>query len=122
MFGAVTNTTSAGGIFKLPAGSVSMADGAFEVFLVHRPRTLTEMRKLTAALLAADFEGCPLIEFYHATSVSVILEEPLSWSLDGEEARGGTTLSIRCLPQAVRIKSTPSHAAKSTAPAPSERT
>lgn len=104
IFGAVTNTTSAGGIFKLPAGSVSMSDGQFEVFLVHNPRTFTELSRLTAALLAADFEGCPLIEFYHTASVTIHLAHPLRWSLDGEEATGGRDIEIKCLPRAVKIK------------------
>lgn len=105
IFGAVTNTTSAGGIFKLPAGSVSMSDGEFEVFLVRRPRTLAEMSRLTAALLAADFGESPLIEFYHASTVRVTLPYSLSWSLDGEEADGGTEVFMRCLPRAIRVKS-----------------
>ncbi len=104
IFGAVTNTTSAGGIFKLPAGSVSMADGEFEVFLVRNPRTLVELNKLVTALMSGHFDACPLIEFRHARSAVVTLEKPISWSLDGEEALGGTRLEIRCRPGAVRFK------------------
>ncbi len=104
IFGAVTNTTSAGGVFKLPAGAVSMSDGRFEVFLVHNPHNLTELNRIATALMSANFAGCPLIEFYHASSVTVTLEHPISWSLDGEEAATGTQVEIQCLPGAVRFK------------------
>ena len=104
VFGAVTNTTSAGGIFKLPAGSVSMSDGEFEVFLVHNPRTLAELNKIASALMSTNFDGCPMIEFHHTSSVTVRLDQPLSWSLDGEEAMGGTTVEIECLHGAIQFK------------------
>ncbi len=104
IFGAVTNTTSAGGVFKLPAGSVSMSDGEFEVFLVHTPHTLAELNRIVTALMSGRLEDCPLIEFHHTPEATVELEQPLSWSLDGEEALGGTRIEIRCLPGAVRLK------------------
>ncbi len=104
IFGAVTNTTSAGGIFKLPAGQVSMSDGKMEVFLVRNPRTLPELNKITTALMSSNFESCPMIEFHHARSVTVLLDQPLRWSLDGEEATGGTKVELACLPGAVHIK------------------
>ncbi len=104
IFGAVTNTTSAGGIFKFPSGSVSMSDGQMEVFLVHKPHSAAELTRVVSAVRSGNFDNCPLIEFYHASSVTVTLEEPLSWSLDGEEAMGGTKIRIGCLPGAVRFK------------------
>ncbi len=104
VFGAVTNTLSAGGVFKLPEGSVSMSDGEFEVFLIHHPHSVAELNRIITALATADFWTCPLIEFHHATVVSVTTERPLRWSLDGEEAEAGTQVEIECLPGAIRFK------------------
>ncbi len=104
VFGAVTNTTSAGGVFKLPVDRVSMSDGLFELFLVHHPKTAADLNKIATALLSQDFDNCPLIELHHTKSVKVTLEENLSWSLDGEEAIGGTTIEVSCLPGAVSIR------------------
>lgn len=104
VFGAVTNTTSAGGVFKLPADRVSMSDGLFELFLVHHPKNAADLNKIATALLSQDFDSCPLIELHHTSSVKVTLAENLSWSLDGEEARGGTDIEISCIPSAVRIR------------------
>ncbi len=104
VFGAITNTTSAGGVFKLPAQSVSMSDGEFEILLIHHPRSMSELNRIITALATASFESCPLIEFHHVTAVTATTEKPLSWSLDGEEARAGTSIDIRCLPGAIRFK------------------
>ena len=104
VFGAVTNTTSAGGVFKLPSDRVSMFDGLFELFLVHHPKSAADLNKIATALLSQDFDHCPLIELHHTTSVKVTLEGNLSWSLDGEEAVGGTDIEISCIPSAVHIR------------------
>ncbi len=104
VFGAVSNTTSAGGIVKLPADEVSMSDGALEVFLVHNPRNLNDLNKITGALMSGNLASCPLIEFHHTPAVTVTLDKPLRWSLDGEESLGGTKMDICCLPAAVHIK------------------
>lgn len=104
VFGAVTNTTSAGGVFKLPSDRVSMSDGLFELFLVHHPRTPADLNKIATALLSQDFDNCPLIELHHAKSVKVTMEENLSWSLDGEEAVAGTQIDISCIPGAVTLR------------------
>ncbi len=104
VFGAVTNTTSAAGIFKFPADQVSMSDGQLELFLVHEPDTLADFNTIAAAIVSGNFDNCPLIEFYHAQSVTITLDEPLSWSLDGEEAAAGTQVNISCLASAIRFK------------------
>ena len=104
VFGAVTNTTSAGGVVKLPADKVCLSDGRLELFLVHMPKTPSDLQRIATALLVQDFDGCPLIELHHIESVKVHLEENLSWSLDGEEAVGGKRIELKCLPGAIRLK------------------
>lgn len=104
IFGAVTNTTSAGGVIKLPADLVCMSDGMMELFLIHTPKTPADLQKIATALLIQDFDGCPLIDLYHIESVKVLLDENLSWSLDGEEALGGKRIEIKCFGGAVKLK------------------
>ena len=104
VFGAVTNTTSAGGVVKLPADRVSMSDGRFELFLVYHPKNAADLNKIATALWAQDFDHCPMVKLLHTESVKVTLEENLSWSLDGEEAVGGTTIEVSCLPSALTMK------------------
>ncbi len=104
IFGAVTNTVSAGGVVKLPASEVSMSDGELEVILIRTPRNPTELNKIITSLLASDYRGNPMIEFYHTPRARFIMAEPLRWSLDGEEACGGTRIDIVCHTGAVRLK------------------
>ena len=104
IFGAVTNTTSAGGVLKLPSDLVSFSDGLMELLLVHMPKTPLELQKIASALVAQDFSGCPLIELHHVSGVKILMDESLSWSLDGEEAIGGKRIEITCNERAVRLK------------------
>ena len=104
VFGAVTNTTSAGGVVKLPAERVSMSDGQFELLLIHRPKTPLDLNRIATALLTQDFDSCPLTDLYHTTKVKIMLDTPLSWSLDGEEAQAGTVIDVSCLAGAVTLR------------------
>ena len=104
IFGAVANTTSAGGVLKLPSDAVSLSDGLMELFLIHMPKTPLDLQRTATALLAQDFEGCPLIELHHVPSVRILMDENLSWSLDGEEALGGRRIEIKCHHRAVQLK------------------
>ena len=104
IFGAVANTTSAGGVLKLPSDVVSLSDGLLELFLVHMPKTPIDLQKIATALLAQDFEGCPLIELHHVKAVKILMDENLSWSLDGEEALGGKRIEIVCHRRAIELK------------------
>jgi YegS/Rv2252/BmrU family lipid kinase len=104
IFGAVTNTTSAGGVIKLPSDLVSLSDGLLELFLIHMPKTALDLQRIATALLAQDFSGCPLIELHHIKSVRILMDDCLSWSLDGEEALGGKRIEIGCHGGAVRLK------------------
>ena len=104
VFGAVTNTTSAGGVVKLPAERVSMSDGLFELLLIHHPQTALDLNRIATALWTQDFDSCPLVDLYHTERVQITLDEPLSWSLDGEAAVGGTQINVVCLPGAVTMR------------------
>ena len=103
-FGAIANTTSAGGVIKLPSDRVSLSDGVMELFLIRMPKTPMDLQRIATALLSQDPDGCPLIELHHVKSVRVLLDDNLSWSLDGEEAMGGRRVEIRCLHSGVRLK------------------
>ena len=104
IFGAITNTTSAGGVLKLPSDLVSFSDGLMELLLVHMPKNPLELQRVATALVAQDFSGCPFIELHHVSGVKILMDESLSWSLDGEEAIGGKRIEITCNERAIRLK------------------
>lgn len=103
IFGAMSNTTSAGGVVKLPADRVSMNDGELEVFLIRSPHSPVDLNKIVVSLLSTNYADNPMIDFLHASEAHFTFTEPTVWSLDGEEATGGTEVSIHCLPNAVRL-------------------
>jgi diacylglycerol kinase family enzyme len=73
----------------------------------HYSGHMAELNRILTALLTVTPESCPLIEFHHTEAVTVCLEEPTSWSLDGEEASCGKQVTIRCLPGAVSLRACP---------------
>lgn len=103
IFGAMCNTTSAGGVVKLPASVVSMSDGRLELFLIRSPRTPIELNKIISSLLSTNYADNPMFEFWHTAGASFHFADQTVWSLDGEEAAGGTEVEIRCLPSAVML-------------------
>lgn len=103
IFGAMTNTVSAGGVVKLPAESVSLTDGEFELFLIRQPRTPIELNRVVGSLLAGSYKGNPMIDFLHAKAARFTFRDATAWSLDGEEAFGGDMVDICCHPGAVML-------------------
>ena len=74
VFGAVTNTTSAAGVVQLPEDEVSLSDGELEVFLIQMPEDPLGFHLILNALAEAKFDTCPLIGFYHAKTVDVVMD------------------------------------------------
>ena len=85
LFGAISNSTSIGGLMKLDPERVVLDDGKFEMLLVPNPRTPIAFQNQLAALLNQRYESAGLI-FRHVTHVRVETDEELPWSLDGEYA------------------------------------
>lgn len=102
IFGALSNSTSIGGVAKLDPGQVDLSDGRFELTLVKRPKNLIELNRVLFSLMSGKFDG-ELIDFTHTKKISFTFEEPVPWSLDGEYASGGTKAEAEVLPKAIRL-------------------
>jgi len=85
LFGAVTNSTSVGGLMKINPALVDMGDGKFELLLIPLPKSLLELQGLLDAVVRQNFTSPHLI-FRHVSHVTVQTKEDLPWSLDGEYA------------------------------------
>ena len=103
IFGAMSNTVSAGGVVKLPADHVSLTDGELEVFLIRGPQSPVELNRIVSSLLACNYSDNPMIDFIHASHAKFTFTQPTVWSLDGEEAAGGTVTDIYCSAKAIRL-------------------
>ena len=104
LFGAVTNSTSLGGLLKLREDMVVMDDGAFELLLIPEPRTATALSDMARALLLQDYSSSQGIILRHVSHIVVEAEEALDWSLDGEKACGFRRSEIHVLHQHLHMQ------------------
>lgn len=98
IFGAVTNTTSIGGIIRLNTERVQFDDGLFELILVRMPENLIELSRVIVSLKSGTYDE-ELITFTKIRKARFECEEPMPWSLDGEFAQGGEQVDISVSPK-----------------------
>ena len=102
IFGAVSNSTSVGGILTLDKNVVDMNDGLFELLLVKYPRNMSELAEVIKALTSQKYDSPSLI-FRPAKKLSVAADPGMDWTLDGEFAKGSAGVEIENLHSAVNI-------------------
>lgn len=102
LFGAICNSTSLGGILTLDPKQVDMSDGKFEVLLVRAPRDLSEIAECIQAVQKQQY-NCKMITFRSAQHIEVFADPNLSWTLDGEAARGSARLEVENLYHAILL-------------------
>ena len=102
LFGAVTNSTSVGGLMKLQKDQVVLDDGQFELLLIPNPASGAELQALIHALVLQDFAGDGVI-FRHVSAVTVTTPEGFPWTLDGEYGSGAEKVEIRNLPKRLKF-------------------
>ena len=96
LFGAVTNSTSVGGLMKLQPDKVVLDDGLFELLLIPHPTSAAELQALIVSLVLQDFENGGLI-FRHASRITAETPEAFPWTLDGEYGPGSQRVDLRNL-------------------------
>ena len=102
LFGAISNSTSVGGILTLDPKQVDMGDGKFEILLVRAPRNLTEISECILAVQNQKY-NCSMITFCSTSHVRVYAGSEMPWTLDGEKADGRSVIDVRNLHHAVRL-------------------
>ena len=102
LFGAISNSTSVGGVLTLAPDRVNMADGKLELLLIRAPKDLFELGECVRALQQKTY-NCEMITFLSTDSVSVSAPEDLHWTIDGEQEAGHATISVSCLRHAIRV-------------------
>lgn len=100
LFGAISNTTSVGGVLTLDASRVDLNDGLFELVLIKSPQDIFELSECIRALTSQDYNS-KMITFVSAPELHVTSDEPLDWTLDGEYAPEITEVTVRNLHSAI---------------------
>ena len=102
LFGAISNSTSVGGILTLSSDVVDLADGQMEILLVRAPRNLMEITECIQAVQSQKY-SCSMITFRSARSVRVYANPFMPWTLDGEREEGHEQVDVVNLHHAIRI-------------------
>lgn len=102
LFGAVSNSTSVGGILTLDPKQVNLKDGRFELLLVRAPRDLTELSECVRALRTQRY-NCGMITFLSTDKLRIFTDREIPWSLDGERAEGQKEVFVENLHLAMRM-------------------
>lgn len=87
LFGAISNSTSVGGILTLDPTQVDMSDGLLEVLLVRAPRSLLEIHECIQAVQSQRY-NCAMITFCSGHRIKIWSDPDMPWTLDGEREGG----------------------------------
>ncbi len=93
LFGAVSNSTTVGGMVKLNRELVDLHDGEFEVVLVKPPMRPRDLSRLLGALNSGNFDN-DMFEFFKTPRVRFAIDGDPSWTLDGEQALGAPSITV----------------------------
>ena len=102
LFGAISNSTSVGGILTLSPDMVDLADGQLEILLVRAPRNLLEIPECIQAVQSQKY-NCAMITFRSAKKVRIFADPDMPWTLDGEREEGHEQICVENLHHAIRI-------------------
>lgn len=100
IFGAVTNSTSLGGLVKLDKKNVKVNDGLFELLLIRKPTGFFALADTVQQILRKKY-NFERIVFSHTDKVVLTSEKPLDWTLDGEYAGAAANVEINVLHNAI---------------------
>ena len=104
IFGAISNSTSVGGILSLSPDLVDMSDGKFELLLIRVPKDLFELGDCVKALQQKTY-NCAMITFINTTEVTISAPKEMPWTLDGEQEPGHGQVKATCLKHAIQVSS-----------------
>mgnify|MGYP002624627218 CR=1 FL=1 len=91
---AVTNARRFAGFIRLDNTSgVSLSDGLFEAILVRTPETILKVGPTFSDIMANNYDS-EYVSLVHSRRIKFTFEEPVAWSLDGED--GGRQTEVVC--------------------------
>jgi YegS/Rv2252/BmrU family lipid kinase len=102
IFGAISNSTSVGGVLTLDPKQVDLADGLFELLLVRAPQSLMELSECIRGLRTQKY-NCAMITFLSAARIRIIASADMAWTLDGEREQGHELVEAVNLHHAIQL-------------------
>lgn len=83
IYGMITNSLSVGGFKGITGKEVLLDDGLFEVTMIRKPSNPVDLNKIIRALVDKRAKSEHIYTF-KTSSLTLMSEEMISWSLDGE--------------------------------------
>ncbi len=103
VFGAVSNSTSLGGMVHLSPEDISFDDGLFEVMLISMPKNVLDLQQIIFSLVRKQYHS-DLITYFKAGHLTFAMDQIFPWSLDGEFEKGANLVEIRNNPKAITMQ------------------
>lgn len=100
LFGAMSNSTSVGGVLTLDKKRVSLTDGKFELLLIRAPKDLIELAECVRSLQRYTYDS-PMLTFCNTDQVLITAPKDMDWTLDGEHEPGHEQVQVQCLQKAI---------------------
>ena len=102
ILGLVSNTTSIGGMKNRSEYAPLLNDGLFECVLIKNPSSPAELNNILTALVTQNFD-CPSLIKFTTKKVTMISNEPIKWTTDGEDGGEHTSVTVEVIHNAYRI-------------------
>lgn len=103
IFGAISNSTSLGGLLRLNEKYVDMSDGKMELLLIRKPVKPIDFAQIIYALNTGEYSSCSLIDFCSTSKLCVSMQNSVKWTLDGELEAPKTEIEVKNISHALRI-------------------
>ncbi len=102
VFGAVANSTSIAGLFKLNQLDVRLDDGELELILVRNPKNATDLARTLNGITRGQYDPRYVI-FEHIKNVDITTRLPRNWTLDGEAGGEQQKCHIEVIHNAIQL-------------------
>lgn len=103
VYGAVSNSTSVGGVLKLDMNIVDLTDGIFEVMLVKNPGSVKRWKDTLYAAKSRRYEKSECIDFFQGRKIEFFFDKEIPFTTDGEYINGGKRVVIENRHKAIYI-------------------
>ncbi len=102
LIGLVTNTLHVAGMKNFLGKDISLDDGLFEVILIKKPQSISELNNILSAVTTGKLDS-DYIDYFKTSDITVHCEEGLAWTLDGENGGKHQISRISCHKQALSV-------------------
>lgn len=98
----VTNSYSVGGFTNIISENVGLDDGIFELTMVKKPNSLSDLNKIVSAL--TNRKENEMVILRQASSFRIRTDKEIAWSLDGDYGGSSKDAKIEILKKRICIK------------------